>query len=135
MRLTKTIMTETAHRLLGYNGACQNIHGHSYKFEVTLEGFKLDGIGIGIDFKDIKQEACGFIHDMYDHAIVLNSEDPLVQTLKDSGVKITVMDRVNPTAENMAIVIFRALVNKFPGKVYEVKVWETTTSCASIGGV
>ena len=29
---------EAAHRLRDYDGACTNLHGHSYKIEVTVTG-------------------------------------------------------------------------------------------------
>lgn len=38
LRITKQLSFEMAHALLGYDGKCQNIHGHSYKLFVTVEG-------------------------------------------------------------------------------------------------
>jgi len=38
IRLTKEFNFEMAHALFGYDGACKNIHGHSYKLSVTIKG-------------------------------------------------------------------------------------------------
>ena len=38
LRLTKAFGFEMAHALTGYDGKCCNIHGHSYKLFVTIEG-------------------------------------------------------------------------------------------------
>jgi len=37
MRITKQYRTETAHRLMNYDGKCSHLHGHSYLWEVTAE--------------------------------------------------------------------------------------------------
>lgn len=132
MRVTKIIKTETAHRLYGYDGACANIHGHSYKFEVTLEG-PIGSLGLTIDFKDIKKKVGNLINNMYDHRIVLNQDDPLVADLRNGAglVDITIMDG-NPTAENMARAIWDHIDPMFPGMLVSIKVWETETSFAEV---
>ena len=38
IRLTKEFKFEMAHALYGYDGLCKNIHGHSYKLNVTVIG-------------------------------------------------------------------------------------------------
>ena len=42
IRLTKRFTFEMAHALLGYDGLCRNIHGHSYILWVTVIGEPLD---------------------------------------------------------------------------------------------
>src|SRR5262245_65746264 len=44
----------SAHALRGYQGKCENTHGHNYKVEVYVRGRKLNNIGLLIDFKDLK---------------------------------------------------------------------------------
>ena len=131
MRVTKIIKTETAHRLFGYTGACSNVHGHSYRFEITLEGDRLNKDGMVVDFKDIKLSIGNLINSMYDHVIVLNSVDPLVVTLSEM-TKVHVMTKRNPTAENMALDIKDLVMMKFPGMLYSIKVWETDSSFAEV---
>jgi len=51
MRVTRHEEFETAHLLPGYNGPCGNLHGHSYKIEVTVEGPQHDNhFGMVMDF-------------------------------------------------------------------------------------
>ena len=44
-----------AHRLEGYPGDCARAHGHNWIVEAYVKCRELDQIGIGIDFRDIKQ--------------------------------------------------------------------------------
>jgi len=59
IRITKQFTFETAHALYGYDGKCRNIHGHSYKLDVTVIGepiTDMDNVkcGMVIDFGDLK---------------------------------------------------------------------------------
>ena len=42
IRITKQFNFETGHALYGYDGACRNVHGHSYKLFVTVIGLPND---------------------------------------------------------------------------------------------
>ncbi len=43
------------HALRNYKGACENVHGHNFKIQVTIEGQELDQTGMLVDFLDVKQ--------------------------------------------------------------------------------
>jgi 6-pyruvoyltetrahydropterin/6-carboxytetrahydropterin synthase len=43
------------HALRGYKGKCENVHGHNYKIRVTLNGERLDSIGLLCDFVEVKR--------------------------------------------------------------------------------
>lgn len=45
---------DAAHKLIGYKGKCQRMHGHRWDVEVCIEGHKLDDINMLIDFKVVK---------------------------------------------------------------------------------
>jgi len=107
VRISKEFNFDMAHALLGYDGLCRNIHGHSYTLVVTVAGNPVvdaasPKIGMLIDFKDLKKIIRENIIDVYDHALVLNSATPLqvVDTLKSSYDKIVLKD-YQPTTENM----------------------------------
>ena len=53
VRITKQFNFEMAHALYNYDGACKNIHGHSYVLEITLKG-EIKKCGFVIDFKELK---------------------------------------------------------------------------------
>ena len=42
IRVTKQFKFETGHALYGYDGLCKNVHGHSYKLDVTVIGVPID---------------------------------------------------------------------------------------------
>ena len=44
----------SAHTLRDYPGDCSRMHGHNWKVEVEVTATKLDNVGMGIDFKLIK---------------------------------------------------------------------------------
>ena len=43
------------HALRNYRGKCENVHGHNYRCQVTLEGDQLDSIGLLVDFVEMKR--------------------------------------------------------------------------------
>jgi len=60
IRITKEFQFEMAHALLGYDGPCKNIHGHSYQLKVTVKGVVKENTsdsdeGMVIDFGVIKK--------------------------------------------------------------------------------
>ncbi len=101
-----------AHQLRGYEGNCARLHGHNYRVEVEVEATKLDEIGIGMDFRDIRAET-EVIASELDHRF-LNEIPPF--------------DEVNPTAENVAAYFFRRLstaLNREGARVAAIVIWET----------
>ena len=45
-----------AHNLRGYKGKCEELHGHNWKVEVSLESARLDKTGMVVDFKILKDK-------------------------------------------------------------------------------
>src|SRR5260370_23145386 len=74
------------HALRNYRGKCENVHGHNYRCQVTLEGEQLDSIGLLVDFVEMKRVVHSVL-DRMDHQW-LNEVPPF--------------DLLNPSAENMA---------------------------------
>jgi 6-pyruvoyltetrahydropterin/6-carboxytetrahydropterin synthase len=106
------------HALRGYQGKCENIHGHNYKLEVTLCGNKLNSVGLLMDFVDLKAIIKEIVKRI-DHQF-LNDLPPF--------------DRLNPSAENMAKYFFdeiRAKLGENETRLKRVKVWETEVTAAS----
>lgn len=108
------------HALRNYKGKCENVHGHNYRLEVTLQGEQLDSAGLLMDFVDLKR-SMGAAVERLDHRFI-NEIPPF--------------DVLNPSAENMAK-YFYDQVSKGLGEVEvsvriaKVKVWETDTSSAT----
>ena len=107
------------HALRNYHGKCENVHGHNYRCQVTLEGAELDHTGLLMDFVALKKTLQSVI-DRLDH-----------QWLND----LPPFDVLNPSAENIAKYIYDE-VNKGMGgqaevRLGSVRLWETDTSSAT----
>lgn len=138
VRISKEFNFDMAHALLGYDGLCKNIHGHSYTLVVTVIGKPIQDklspkIGMLIDFKDLKNIIKQQIIDRFDHALVLNSSSPkdLVDMLIKNYDKIVLLD-YQPTTENMIADMAGRIQNLLPGnlKLFSLRLRETPTSYA-----
>lgn len=103
-----------AHRLRGYKGKCENIHGHNWKVGVIVSSDKINKIGIVADFREVKKKLENVLSEL-DHKD-LNS--------------LKYFKKVNPTSENLAKLIYEKLKKKkLP--VSSVSVWEADDSRAT----
>jgi len=117
------------HRLIGYSGKCRYLHGHNGRVVITLATRSLDQRGMVADFGDIKRIVSAWIDKHLDHRMILHKDDPAVQYLKQLGEPVVLLD-VNPTAENIAILIAQyAQSQGLP--VRQVQLWETSHCVAS----
>ncbi|MSQ96749.1 MAG: 6-carboxytetrahydropterin synthase [Gemmataceae bacterium] len=127
-QVTREIRFCYGHRLLNYDGKCRHLHGHNGRALITLEADRLDALGMVVDFSTIKRVVSGWIDANLDHRMILHKDDPVLPTLKQQGEPFFLID-VNPTAENLAKLIFDYAASQgFP--VVEVKLWETEDSFA-----
>jgi 6-pyruvoyltetrahydropterin/6-carboxytetrahydropterin synthase len=77
--ITKIFRFEAAHALLHYPGSCARIHGHSYELHVTVCARNeteewIEGLGIIMDFKDLKAIVQKNVIDLLDHKLLLSKE-------------------------------------------------------------
>lgn len=138
IRITKEFSFEMAHALMGYDGPCRNIHGHSYELKVTVIGKPMidtnsPKLGMLMDFGDLKRIVRKAIVDVFDHALVLNSEMPVksIEALKQNFEKVTLLP-YQPTSELMVIDFARRISSELPEhtKLFSVLLRETGTSYA-----
>ena len=128
MKVTKKITFCAAHRLLNYDGPCQNIHGHNYTVEATVEGAAVHNDMV-VDFNEVKENLVKLVHNVYDHSIMVNDADESLKTFVIiEDMKHVFLDG-NATAENMARAIFHALYQT-ELSLENIRVWETDTSYA-----
>lgn len=58
LTVTKKFEFEASHQLPNYNGTCRNLHGHTFKLEITVSDHKSETEkypSMVIDFKDFKK--------------------------------------------------------------------------------
>ena len=65
-RVTCTFTFEAAHRLAWHPGKCRNLHGHSYRLDVSVEG-PLDANGVVLDFDTLQDVVRTAVIDVWDH--------------------------------------------------------------------
>ena len=75
-----------AHALKGYAGECANVHGHNWVIDVFVRCERLNHIGIGMDFKDIK-EAVRDVLKSEDETLSERESDTLVVEWKEHITK------------------------------------------------
>lgn len=138
IRLTRLFTFEAAHALHNYKGGCRNIHGHSYRLEVTIIGTPIvsethPNDGMVMDFKDLKKIVQETIIDPIDHALLLRQDAPLelVEALRHLEHKL-VLTPFQPTCENMLIDFKQRIRHLLPDYVelHSLKLWETEKSFA-----
>ena len=131
--VTKTVRFDAAHILTNHQGLCKNLHGHSYRVDVSVS--QADGAGgdMVIDFKDLKRLATETICDRFDHAFMYNTssagEREIAAVVEKHGMRVVALP-FRSTAENLAKLFFEELREKVPG-LASVCVWETADSCAA----
>ncbi len=135
LRLTKEFNFEMAHALTGYDGKCKNIHGHSYRLFVTIEGkpetdSRSPKQGMVIDFGDLKRIVNKVIIEPIDHAFVVADNSPYNVGLSTK----TVVTPFQPTCENMLVHFAELLTPHLPAgvRLYSLKLYETATSYAEL---
>ncbi len=108
-----------AHKLKGYAGDCENLHGHNWQVEAEVLGEQLNAEGLLMDFRELRkmlEEITGEL----DHKM-----------LND----LPAFREANPTSENVARHIYRALVEKLSScedvKLSFVRVFESAGSSAA----
>lgn len=108
-KVSKVFYFDAAHRIPNHRGKCKNLHGHTYRLIVTIEGDVESGMVI--DFEDLKKIVDPVI-EKYDHAYLNDFFE-------------------NPTVENIAATI-RSEIQKKMDKIVSVQLWEGRNNYAEV---
>ena len=106
---------DAAHFLRGYQGKCEALHGHRFRVVTKIKASKVNDIGIAYDFTELKQHLSDILA-RFDHTC-LNDLSPF--------------DKINPSSENIAVIIYDELKPKLAGasgSLSGVEVWESPQS-------
>ncbi|MCL0060510.1 6-carboxytetrahydropterin synthase QueD [Dehalococcoidia bacterium] len=107
---------DAAHYLRGYQGKCEELHGHRFEAVVTVESSELDDVGMAFDFSELKGHLREIL-ERFDH-VCLNDVAPF--------------DKINPSSENIATTIYRDLQPRLEAvSIFNVEVWESPDSCVT----
>ncbi len=132
LTVTKSVKFDAAHVLTNHQGLCKNLHGHTYRVEVSVTQAPGDNADMVIDFKDLKKKCEEVILERYDHAFMYNSESQaeseIAAVVMKHGMRAVAMP-YRSTAENLARHFFGVLREHVAG-LSRVRVWETPDSSA-----
>ncbi|MCK5012613.1 MAG: 6-carboxytetrahydropterin synthase QueD [Candidatus Omnitrophica bacterium] len=106
----------SAHFIEGHQGRCRNLHGHSWKIEVTLVSDRLNDLGMVADFAVLKKQLQEVLGPM-DH-VCLN--------------ELPFFKEKNPTTENIVKYVYARLKEIVsPLEIRQVRAWESESSSAT----
>ncbi len=136
MKISKEYRWEMGHRLPDHDGLCRNIHGHSYRMIVELDG-EVASNGMIIDFYDLGKIVKPVIEKL-DHCFLVHKDDEKVLIfLRENGMKYEVTDYF-ATVENIALNICKILAEGIKARKFNnvksvsVKIFETPNSSAEV---
>jgi len=110
-RIAKEFRWEMSHRLPYHEGLCKNIHGHSYKLKLELEG-ETDSRGMIVDYYDIER-IIKPIAAQFDHSFICDSLDSvMIEFLRKNNFKFHILPSYT-TAENIALDLLNRIIPEF----------------------
>lgn len=116
--LRVTLRFSAGHHLRQLHGKCENPHGHNYRIDIYVTGARTDEEGMVVDFAELKRRGSKVL-EKFDH-VDLN--------------ELPEFTRINPTTENIAVVVYRALapeIDMEQTRLAAVRVWESDDSCCT----
>jgi len=109
-----------AHRLVGYQGKCEELHGHNFVVEAFFSGEKLGDDGLLVDFRILK-DYLKIVLDNLDHKYL--NEIPFFAERASS-------------AEYISLYIFEEVEKQIKvggASLKEIRVWESEKAYAAYG--
>lgn len=119
MQIAKMYRFEAAHRLPQHKGQCRNLHGHSYRAEFIVQGQVAPSEGFGdsgmlMDYGALSDIVKPIIAQL-DHTCLSPLAVPAGEDIGPVDTAATVLGIVNTTAEELAMGLFEAVVDKIAG--------------------
>ncbi len=108
MIVCKEFTFDSAHNLIKDPGKCANLHGHTYKLQVCIEGHINNDTGYILNFSEINKIVKDKIINKLDHKYL----NEIIDT---------------PSAENISKWIWDNLINMLP-QLSEIKLWESPSN-------
>lgn len=131
-KIAKEFCFDASHMLDNHNGKCQNLHGHTYRLLVEIEGPLIahgSKNGMVIDFSQLKSLVKTHLICHLDHAFLYdetNENETKIATLLQEMDRKVFAFPCRTTAELMSKYIYECLSYYLP--ISMIKLWETPTS-------
>lgn len=114
MLISRAFTFDAAHQLPKYDGICRNLHGHTYRLVVTID-HPVQADGIAFDFHQLKRIVEKQVLRPLDHTFLNDRFE-------------------DPTAEVVALWIWRELLRALPVRLHEIQLHETPNSYVTYRG-
>jgi len=103
-------------------GLCNspNYHGHNYELDVSVEGEIDPKTGYVADLGEVKRIVEDLVLQHLDH--------------KNLSVDVPAFRNLNPSTENLVVVIWGMLEGRLPGELKRLVLWETPRNYVSYEG-
>jgi len=131
MKISKEFKWEMGHRLPFHSGKCKNIHGHTYKMRVEIEG-DLDENGMVIDYYDVSEIISPMVEEL-DHSFMVKETDKEIIDFLDKLKSKKVVVPFETTAENITLHMLEKIKERITSdriKRIKVRVYETEKTYA-----
>lgn len=141
LRLTREFRLEMAHALVGYDGLCSQIHGHSYRLEVTVGGASVESaegakMGMLLDFGAIKEAVEKSVMAQFDHSLVIRQTPQTQEVIEVLSRHFTRINAVEwqPTCENLLTHFATLITPHLPAgvRLLSLRLHETVNNCAEL---
>jgi 6-pyruvoyltetrahydropterin/6-carboxytetrahydropterin synthase len=134
VKIAKEFHWEMAHRLAYHQGGCQNLHGHSYRLHVEIEGTPMEN-GMVMDYADLKLMVEPLVKEL-DHGFLCSQDDDVMKKfLANTSFKVVYVDFFT-TAENIATYFGHRIKEKLKAftnvSSFKVRISETRSTYAEI---
>ena len=119
-QIHRSVDISFSHHVRGHKGACINLHGHTWKFEVGLQAETLDNEGFVVDFGDLKTSILNRCHAMLDHSLAVGEAtySDIGSSLEPLGVQLVASRKevhAEPIATDCTVVTLGGAENRYPG--------------------
>lgn len=144
--IARWIEFDSGHRVPNHESKCRHPHGHRYRVNVIVHGPVINDQaraddGMVVDFGVVKQVLMAKVHDVLDHAFIVDQRDTVMlqalaipATLGLDPWRVVVVPFA-PTAENLAAWVFAEIEPTLRScrlTLEAVEVYETPTSKATV---
>ncbi len=132
LTITKSVKFDAAHVLTNHKGLCRNLHGHTYRVDVSVRQAENDSSDMVMDFKDVKRICEEELLSKLDHAFIYDAtsvaESEIAGVVEKNGMRTLALP-FRSTAENLARWMFTTLKERIPS-LCALRVYETGDSFA-----
>ena len=130
MEVTRIFSFDSAHFLTNYHGKCENIHGHTYKLEITVEG-PVSENGLLLDFTILKNIVEKRIIDKLDH----KSLNDIIDNPSAENISIWAWNELTKSGDLLAGEIDKNLPkSRKKVKLKKIRLWESSNSYVTYYG-